>query len=130
MVGEPVLGCLGQLDEAVAAGLVEPTATPGEHRFVHVLIRDAVEAGLGTAERVALHRSAAEAVEELYAGRLEPHLSDLARHWGSAAVLGERGRAIGWIRRAAEEAMSRLAYEEGVRLYRLGLDIGGGELMI
>ncbi len=128
MVGEPVLGCLGQLDEAAAAHLVEPTATPGEHRFLHVLVRDAIEAGLGTAERVQLHRSAAEAVEELYAGRLEPHLSDLARHWAAAAVLGERGRATGWIRRAAGEAVNRLSYEEGVRLYRLALDVGGGDL--
>ncbi|MGH3767816.1 MAG: ATP-binding protein, partial [Pseudonocardiaceae bacterium] len=128
MVGEPVLGCLGQLDEAAAAGLVESTATPGEQRFVHVLSRDAIEAGLGTAERIQLHRSAAETVEELYAGRLEPHLPDLARHWASAAVLGERSRATGWIRRAADEAVSRLAYEEGVRLNRLALDVGGGEL--
>jgi DNA-binding CsgD family transcriptional regulator len=127
MVGEPVLGCLGQLDEAAAARLVEPTTTSGEYRFVHVLIRDAIEAGLGAAERVQLHRSAAEAVEELCAGRLEPHLSDLARHWAAAVVLGERGRATGWIRRAASEAVSRLSYEEGVRLYRLALDVGGGE---
>jgi DNA-binding CsgD family transcriptional regulator len=128
MVGEPVLGCLVQLDEAAAAALVEPTATPGEHRFLHVLVRDAIEAGLGAAERVQLHRSAAEAVEELYAGRLEPHLSDLARHWAAAAVLGERGRATGWIRRAAAEAVNRLSYEEGVRLYRLAFDVGGAEL--
>lgn len=128
MVGEPVLGCLGQLDEAAAAGLVEPTATSGEHRFVHVLIRDAIEAGFSTAERVQLHRLTAEAVEQLYAGRLEPHLSDLARHWASAAVLGDRGRATRWIRRAAGEAVRRLAYEEGVRLYRLALDIGDREL--
>jgi DNA-binding CsgD family transcriptional regulator len=123
-----VLGCLGQLDEAAAAGLVEATTTPGQHRFVHVLIRDAIEAGLGTAERAQLHRSAAEAVEELYAGRLEPRLSDLARHWASAAVLGDRSRATGWIWRAASEAMNRLAYEEGVRLHRLALDVGGREL--
>jgi len=128
MVGEPVLGCLGQLDEAAAAGLVESVATPGRHRFVHVLIRDAIEAGLGTAERVQLHRTAAETVEELYSDRLEPHLSDLARHWAAAAVLGDRGRATSWIRRAADEAVSRLAYEEGVRLYRLALDVGGGNL--
>ena len=43
-------------------------------------------------------------------------------------MLGERGRATGWIRRAADEAVRRLAYEEGVRLYRLALDVGGGEL--
>jgi DNA-binding CsgD family transcriptional regulator len=128
MVGEPVLGCLGQLDDAVAARLIEPTAMLDEHRFLHVLVRDAIEAGLGTAERVQLHRSAAEALEELHAGRLEPHLSDLARHWAAAAVLGERGRATSWIRRAAGEAVKRLSYEEGVRLYRLALDVGGGEL--
>ncbi|HEX4102242.1 MAG TPA: AAA family ATPase [Pseudonocardiaceae bacterium] len=128
MVGEPVLGCLGQLDDAAAAGLIEPTESTGEHRFVHVLIRDAIEAGLGTAERAQLHRSAAEAVEVLHAGRLEPRLSDLARHWAAAAVLGDRGRATGWIRRAAAEAVGRLVYEEGVRLYRLALDVGGGEL--
>ncbi|MGH3696831.1 MAG: hypothetical protein ACRDRX_23085 [Pseudonocardiaceae bacterium] len=43
-------------------------------------------------------------------------------------MLGDRGRATRWIRRAADEAVRRLAYEEGVRLYRLVLDIGGGEL--
>jgi DNA-binding CsgD family transcriptional regulator len=128
MVGEPVLGCLGQLDEAVAAGLIEPTETAGEHRFVHVLLRDAIEAGLGSAERVELHRSAAEAVEERYAGRIEPYLADLARHWAAAAVLGDRGRARSWIRRAAGEAVHRLAYEEGIQLYRLALDVGGPEL--
>lgn len=128
MVGEPVLGCLGQLDEAADAGLVEPAATPGSHRFVHVLLRDAIEAGLDTAERVQLHRLAAEAVEECCAGHLEPHLADLARHWASAAVLGERGRAGSWIRRAADEAVNRLAYEEGVQLYRLALDVAGAEL--
>jgi DNA-binding CsgD family transcriptional regulator/tetratricopeptide (TPR) repeat protein len=128
MVGEPVLGCLGQLEEAATAGLVESTVTPDQYRFVHVLMRDAIETGLGSAERVQLHRSAAEAVEQLYAGRLEPRLSDLARHWAAAAVLGERGRASGWIRRAADEAVSRLAYEEGVGLYRLALEVGGSEL--
>ncbi|MGH3696830.1 MAG: hypothetical protein ACRDRX_23080 [Pseudonocardiaceae bacterium] len=70
MIGEPVLGCLGQLDEAAAAGLIEPTVTPSEHRFVHVLLRDTIEAGLGSAERAQLHRSAVEGVKERYAGRL------------------------------------------------------------
>jgi Predicted ATPase len=125
----PVTGCLAELDEAVAAGLVEPTGTPGAYRFAHVLVRDAIEADLSPSQRVRLHRLAAEATEEeLFAQRIEPHLSDLARHWTVAAVLGERARATGWIGRAAHDAMRRLAYEEATRLYRLALDVGAGEL--
>jgi len=128
MVGSPVLDCLAWLDEAVTARLVEPTSTPGEHRFVHDLVRDAVEAGLGTPGRVRLHRLAAEVVEEVHAGRLEPHLSDIARHWAIAAAAGQRALAAGWIQRAAEEAMRRLAYEDAVGLYRLALTVGADEV--
>jgi hypothetical protein len=128
MLNEPVMSCLGLLDEAVAAGLVEPTSTSGEHRFVHALVRDGIEAGLATPERVRLHRMAAEAVERLYAGSLDQQLFDLARHWAVAAVEGDRARALPWIERAAEEAMRRQAYEEGARLFRLALDLGAGQL--
>src|SRR4051812_40737973 len=117
MVDRPVTSCLTGLDEATAAGMVEETGTPGEYRFAHDLVRDAIEAGLGRPERVRWHRRAAEALEELFAGRLEPHLSDLARHWAVAAVGGERARAAVWIRRAGGEAMHRLAHEGGARPY-------------
>ena len=79
MLEAPELACLTTLDEAAAAGLVA-TRSPSEHRFVHDLFRDAVEAGFAAHQRVKLHRRAAEVVERLHAGRLEAHLSDLARH--------------------------------------------------
>ena len=128
MLALPVLECLAPLDEAGAAGLVEPGASPGEHRFAHALIRDAIAAGLSTPERVRLHRCAADAIEKFYAADLAPHLFDLARHWTFAAVQGDRLRASGWIERAGEEAMRRLGYEESARLFRLAIDVGGGEL--
>jgi DNA-binding CsgD family transcriptional regulator len=127
MVEAPELACLSLLDEAASAGMVG-TSTPNGHRFVHDLVRDAVEAGLAAHTRVTLHRKAADVVERLHAGRLDPHLSDLARHWAVAAVSGERSRATDWIRRAADEAMRRLAYEEAVRLYRLALAVGAEEI--
>src|SRR5215213_3495452 len=46
MVDAPLSECLVRLDEAVAAGLVEPVA--GDYRFGHVLVCAAVEAGLGS----------------------------------------------------------------------------------
>ncbi len=128
MVDLPVLRCLGALDEAVAAGLVEFVPTPGTHRFAHALVRDAIEAALGTPERVRLHRLAAEAVEDLYGERLGPRLFDLARHWAVAAVAGERARATAWIQRAGREAMQSHAYEEAARLLRLALDVATGEI--
>ncbi len=128
IVGLPVLRCLGILDETVAAGFVETGPTPGEHRFVHALVRDAIEADLGSPERVRLHRMAAEAIESIYGHRLGPRVFDLARHWAVASVEGERVRATGWIKRAAKEAMRGLAYEEGARLFRQALSVGTGEL--
>jgi DNA-binding NarL/FixJ family response regulator len=127
MVEASELTCLALIEEAVAAGLVAPSP-PGGHSFVHDLIRDAVEAGLAAPQRVSLHRKAAEVVERLHTDRLDAHLSDLARHWAVAAVSGERARAADWIKRAAEEAMRRLAYEEATRLYRLALTVGAGDI--
>ena len=124
----PVAGCLSALDEAVAAGLVEVGPTPSEHEFVHDLVREAIEVGLPTPERVRLHRRAAQAIQNAYAGRIAPHLFDLARHWAVAAVEGDAATAAGWIRRAAEEAMNVLAFEEAARLYRQSLDVGGAHL--
>jgi DNA-binding CsgD family transcriptional regulator len=128
MLDRPVAGCLALVDEARAARLVEADGEPDGYRFVHALVRDAIEQALGTADRVRLHRSAADAIEQHHRAPSGPHVFELARHWAMAAVVGERARAAGWIRRAAEEAMRRLAYEEAARLFRQTLDIGGPEL--
>ncbi|HEY5846792.1 MAG TPA: AAA family ATPase [Microlunatus sp.] len=128
MVRVPVLSCLGWLDQAVGAGFVETASTLGEHRFTHALIRDAIETNLAPLDRARLHRLAADAIESFYAGRLEQHLSDLARHWAVAADEADRRTAVRWIARAADEAMRRLAYEEGIRLFRLALVAGAAEL--
>jgi DNA-binding CsgD family transcriptional regulator len=123
----PMAECLDLLDEAVAAGLLERGTTAAEHRFAHALVRDAIEASLPTSERVRLHRRAAEAIEHGYAGRLEPHLFDLARHWAAVAVERDTTTARRWIHRAAKEAMRCLAFEEAARLFRVALDVGDTE---
>ena len=55
-------------------------------------------------------------------------MSDLARHWVVAAVDADLTRVVHWIELAAGEAMRTLAYEEGARLYRLGLSLGENDL--
>ena len=128
MVRRPVAACLAALDEASGAGLVDVGETPAEHRFVHSLVCDAIEAGLATSQRVRLHRTAAEAIEWVYAGQLGDRIFDLARHWAVAAVEGDSTTAAAWIRRAGEEALQRLAFEEAARLFRLALNTGGAQL--
>jgi DNA-binding CsgD family transcriptional regulator len=116
---EPVAGLLPVADEAVGHGLVERIGT--DYRFVHVLTRDAVEATLTTAEQLGLHRAVAVAMQERFAEDLSEHLADIARHWAWLAPYGEAPTARAWAVRAADEAVRRLAYEEGVRLYRTAL---------
>ena len=118
---EPVAQCLTVIDEAIAYGLVDRVGDIGYYRFVHALTRQAVEASLATADRAALHRAVAEAIEGQFAGDLSEHLADIARHWTELAPYGEAATARTWALRAADDAVRRLAYEEGVRLYRAAL---------
>lgn len=120
-LGLPVTDCLPSVDEAIGHGLVDRVGATGDHRFVHALTREAVEASLTTAERASLHRSVAEAIESQFAADLSPHLADLARHWAALAPYGEAATARRWAIRAADDAVQRVAYEEGIRLYRAAL---------
>jgi DNA-binding CsgD family transcriptional regulator len=122
--GRPAIACLEALDEALAAGLVEPTGRPGEFRFVHALVRDAVEATMSAAELPEAHRVIAEATEA-YEGTGDDHVADLARHWDVASALGQRARAAAWCERAAQVADRQLAWEEAARLFDRALDLGG-----
>ena len=111
--------CLPLIDEAIANGFVDRVGGGGEYRFVHALTRDAVEASCPTADRARWHRGAAEALEARYADDLSEHLADIARH---RAQYGDPSVAADWMVRAADDAVRRLAYEEGVRLYKAALN--------
>ncbi|CAN5178430.1 AAA family ATPase [soil metagenome] len=125
---EPVSECLPLIDEAIGYGLVDRIGDLGEYRFVHALTRDAVEASLTTADRLALHRAVAETTEAQFSGDLSEHLTDIARHWAELAPFGEGRTAGRWALRAADHAVRCLAYEEGVRLYRATLALDGTSL--
>lgn len=122
MLGLPVADCLRPGDAAVAAGLLVQVGG-GELRFVHALTRDAVLAGIPTAAAVELHRAAAEALEEHWAGDLDDHLAELAWHRIALAPYGEADVARRHALRAAAVSVRLLAFEEAVRLYRAALEV-------
>jgi DNA-binding CsgD family transcriptional regulator len=113
--------CLPLVDEAVAFGFLDQLG--GNLRFVHALTRDAVVASLSSTDRAALHRDVAEVLERQYAGDLTEHLAEIARHRAQLAPYGEGATAQHWLVLAAEDAVRRLAYEEGARLYQAALEI-------
>ncbi len=113
---------LGLADEAVASGLVALVGG-GELRFAHALTRDAVRASIPPSALVSLHRGAADALEVHWAGELDDHLAELAWHRLAIAPYGEAAPARDWALRAAAEAVRRLGFEEGVRLYQAALGV-------
>ncbi len=127
MTGRNLGDCLTSLDEAARAALVLEDGAPGERRFAHDLVRDAIVAGLGSAQRVTLHRRAAKAIEAQVADT-EAMVFDLAHHWAEAAIDGDRAVAVTWTERAGRKAMRLHAYEDGRRWYGRALELGEGVL--
>ena len=109
------------LDEAAAAGLVgDAPDAPGRLRFSHILVRDALYEDLSAPRRLRLHRAVAEALETLYAGNPEPHVAELARHYGAAGPI-VADEAIAYAQRAGERAAIQYGYEEAAGWYATAL---------
>jgi tetratricopeptide (TPR) repeat protein len=128
--GDDLLDVLG---EAAQAGLIGPVGL-GRFRFSHDLVREALYDELTPAERIRLHRRIADALEELYGASLDTRLGELAHHYFEASLggLGDddasearrvADKAKTYARRAAEQAVRSLAYEEGARLYQIALHV-------
>jgi class 3 adenylate cyclase len=107
------------IDEAVRARVIAPSQNAvGRYTFSHALVREALYEELGVTRRVRLHRRIGEVIEELFAARLDDHLDELAHHFLEAQELD---KAVAYSIHAAGRAMTRLAYEEGAKLYEQAL---------
>jgi len=114
---------LGVLDEAIAAGVIEPAAAAfGRYRFAHALIRETLYEELSTARRIRIHRAIAETLEQMPSGG-DAALADIARHYFEAAKGGDLDKAIAYSKRAGDRALALLAYEEAVLHYQRALQL-------
>ena len=104
---------------STTAGLLEAVERPMlAYQFTHALVRDTVEAGVPAAARAQLHLRVAEALESIHEGDPRPALAELARHYSEAAGLGVAPKAVYYCRRAAEQALASVAYEEALEHLR------------
>lgn len=104
------------LDQARAGELLRDDDTPlGTYRFVHALVRDALDSGHSRLRRARWHRRFAEVTERQYADD-DDRAGQVARHWLAAAELDPScaRRAVVHTARAARSAMRRLAPEDAV----------------
>lgn len=102
-------------DEACRAGIVIEESG-GRYRFNHAIVRQALLAELASVRRMRLHQRIATTLEG-EPGADDELLADLAHHYFECAWAGNADKAVEYCRRAADQAMSRLAYEGAADLY-------------
>lgn len=120
VAAEPAEEILELVDEAIVAGVVlDLVEDPGRFRFSHGLVRDVLYEELSSGDRVRLHRTVGEALEEVYAGDRESHVAELAHHFFEAAPTGRVDEAVDYAVAAGERAVAQLAYEEAVSRFRM-----------
>jgi class 3 adenylate cyclase len=102
-------------DEACKAGIVveEPG---GRYRFNHAIVRQSLLAELASVRRMRLHQRIA-ATLETEPGADDELLAELAYHYFECAWAGNAAKAVDYCRRAADQAMARLAYEGAADMY-------------
>ena len=106
------------IEIADAQGLIV-AETPQRCSFSHALIRQLLYKELKAKDRVALHRSAAEALEALRDP--EPRHSQIAHHYYVSLPAGGHDRATAAAVRAAVAAEAVFAFEDAVRFYEWAL---------
>ena len=113
---------LRALEECVGAGVLEELGAD-QFQFTHALARSTLYESLGTTRRLRLHRRVAESLEEQLNNGRPVRLGDLAHHFAAGARDDELSQAIDYCRRAADQAMQQLAYDEAERLYRRATEL-------
>src|SRR5437867_1210609 len=112
---------LDLLDEAVAAHVLREGVEG--YAFSHPLIQETLYQGLTAPRRRQLHGRVSKALEARGGADLDlQRLAELAHHFFAGAGQGDVAKATSYATRAAESALSQLAYEEAVRLYQMALD--------
>ena len=111
LAGRRPYALLAKLGEAVNAGVLTPLG-PHRFRFVHALFREVLYGAQPLAQRVELHRAAAQRIEERHGTEIDAWLPQLAYHWFEASRAGYLPRAVECCRLAARQALASRAYVE------------------
>ncbi len=115
----------GLLAEAVRGKVLTGETGAGVYRFSHDLFRETIYGSLDPRKRVQTHSRCAQVLTDLAGSGVPIPPAEIAGHWLAAATSGHKaaGEAVAWCRRAAEEALGRLAATDAVRYYSRALAV-------
>ena len=98
----------------------QPAIPDVEYTFKHALTQEVAYNSVLTERRKLLHGQTGAALEALHSGHLEDHLGELAHHYSRS---GNTAKAIEYLRRAAEQATARSAYQEAMSQLNMALGL-------
>jgi len=113
----PDAAVLDSLDTLQGLGLIQPLGGEG-YRFDHPLIMEVAFQEISAPRHRLFHRRVAEAMESLYAHRLDSVAGLLARHYAEGGV---PGRAAKYAFRAGRLAADLAAWSEAIAFYEQAL---------
>jgi predicted ATPase len=122
-VASPADGEVEPLLSALQAGefiYEQPAASEVEYVFKHALTQEVAYNSLLIERRKLLHERAGAAIEALYAGRIDDHLSALARHYRRSA---NTAKALEYLQRAGGQAIQRYSHVEAIELFTTALEL-------
>jgi len=114
------------LEEAKGAAVVEERSAVGAavtYRFTHAFFRQTLYEEIIAPRRIRLHQQVGQALEEIYARRLEEHAAELAEHFSYSPDAEGLAKAVNYGEMAAERANNVYAYGEAVRLLEQTLKV-------
>ncbi len=124
---QPVAGLdeealLDRLDNLLRAQLIAEVRDPREdkYRFTHAQIREEIYQALSGARRKKMHRAAGNAIEKVYAARLEELSPILAHHYRQG---GDAPKAVRYGVQAGDRARKVYANQEAIGFYQQAIEL-------
>jgi class 3 adenylate cyclase len=96
----------------------QPAFPESEYLFKHALTQEVAYGTVLQEQRKPLHERTAQAIEALFASRLEDHYSELAYHYSRS---GNTEKAIEYLHNAGQQAVQRSAYSEATQQFTQGI---------
>jgi predicted ATPase len=98
----------------------QPAFPDAEYTFKHALTQEVAYGSILIERRKLLHEDVGDALESLYAGRLEECCEALAHHYGRS---GNIGKAVRYLHLAGQQAMRRSAHSQGINQFHSSLQL-------
>jgi len=110
------------MGKMLRTGLIKASVIRGEDvcSFVDIIVRDVVHEEINPLERRRLHRVVGQALEKVYAEKIDEHLGELALHFLEG---GDKEKSLDYFLKAGEKAAGVYANSEAASYFQSALKL-------